>query len=419
MNIYLDEEDSLKLGKRSAKRRKRSDLNSRFDRMISRVNTSVTTSSSSGSRSQRRRLLSEGSSSTLSADVVKTPESRNDNVLGDEFSVIKLDTAPTKRKSPKPVPPWLSHTLLSLEEDNPLRLLVLPSMPFQGAYRDPASATVLSNAMADDDNPFAYILPITPKYRLDQLNTDGSESSYLDDIDNSCLQYSDFMANDTALSATVDGIDDPKYMRQSSDDSLGDSINYLPSYSYEVPIVLPASERDLYFGSSSPSGLYDNTARAIFNSSEMLEGKDLDDVTSSELNSDDNYTGINADYAERSTDDEQISLPTKFVSRFLNVKNREKIALDPIYSTSPELSDEASFKTPFPYFASPTEDPSESEFLESRFDDVIRATLENDSGSQDLNLPEYSLSKNTTEDDRSVHLSDIMALDDELRYVFR
>ena len=82
---------------RPTKRQRHNDLNSRFERMLQRIDSSVVSTSKAANR--RKRLASAGSSSSLGYDAPKTPidscySAATGNSLGAAFTVIKSATDP-------------------------------------------------------------------------------------------------------------------------------------------------------------------------------------------------------------------------------------------------------------------------------------------------------------------------------------
>ncbi|KAH7923721.1 hypothetical protein BV22DRAFT_1120653 [Leucogyrophana mollusca] len=144
------------------KRRKTSGLNTRFDRMLDKVNVMHTYAP--GSSTPRPRARSAGSSSVSSYDVPKTPidaySGLSEGRLGSGFSVLKMRGQPDLMRSPhingssdddmqhsklsvasttrKPLPDWLASTFQTLGSQHPLRIL-LP--PWQDVSREWPSET--------------------------------------------------------------------------------------------------------------------------------------------------------------------------------------------------------------------------------------------------------------------------------------
>ena len=104
-----DEDDVLPLDTRPTKRQRRNNLNSRFERMLQRVDSSV--ASTTKVSAKRSRIASAGSSSSLGYDMPKTPIDiyhsavEGEGSVGDGFAVIKLATSPRCRKSGSPTLP--------------------------------------------------------------------------------------------------------------------------------------------------------------------------------------------------------------------------------------------------------------------------------------------------------------------------
>ncbi|KAJ7497285.1 hypothetical protein FB451DRAFT_1386569 [Mycena latifolia] len=164
----------------SAKRRKTSGLNSRFDRMVQTMNVTHR----SPLKSARHRASSTSSASGSS--VPKTPiddydEFHREAKLGTNFFVIKMEASSIQKKNrtrkiggvfpwdqdsssetneapppPAPLPAWLTSTFSTLTTKHPLRLL-LP----RRTESEPTSSSPRS-VLVEEENPFSFCPPADP-----------------------------------------------------------------------------------------------------------------------------------------------------------------------------------------------------------------------------------------------------------------
>ncbi|KLO05004.1 hypothetical protein SCHPADRAFT_896608 [Schizopora paradoxa] len=173
-----DESDSLVLARKPSKRRRKANgLDHKLTRMLHRANTSYATMQALASQGKRARTISNGSSSSTSYEVPRTPvDDVHDAVvsqqgrIGQGFRLIKLDPSsseqhpqafedvftdsglPSWKKLRKgqddsrkdvnetnanPLPSWLSSTFSKLSSNHPLRSLV---------EADSANSSLVENA---------------------------------------------------------------------------------------------------------------------------------------------------------------------------------------------------------------------------------------------------------------------------------
>ncbi|KAL0956591.1 hypothetical protein HGRIS_002730 [Hohenbuehelia grisea] len=172
-------------------KRRRTGLNSRFDRMVEEMN--VTDASITGGRVKvHSRSRSSGSSSIGSHEFPKTPIDAYNNLqegrLGGSFSVIKMtrsydasrilddaEASPDSESSeepvlfpevskPGPLPAWLADTFKTLNSKHPLRAL-LPTSRQHSRPRQAVNviSSIIPENTSKDDEPIFAFTPMSPR----------------------------------------------------------------------------------------------------------------------------------------------------------------------------------------------------------------------------------------------------------------
>ncbi|KAF5348632.1 hypothetical protein D9758_006854 [Tetrapyrgos nigripes] len=159
--------------------RRKTGLNSKFDRMIERMNISY--HSPTNTNRYRNRSYSTGSSSVSSYGVPQTPvdpyEGLQAGALGEDFALIKMnsripgvdhnegdeDEVVPKKRCISPLPSWLSDTFSTLSKGHPLRLLLPPESQSESTPAHSASSPIPAQELDDTENVFAFHPPSPTK----------------------------------------------------------------------------------------------------------------------------------------------------------------------------------------------------------------------------------------------------------------